>query len=491
MDDKPRKYRATGDLTTGPISRTLLIFALPVLGANVLQSLNGSINAVWVGRFLGESALAATSNANLVLFMILGTLFGIGMAATILVAQSVGARDLPAAKRVVGTSATFFFAISILFAVCGWIWVDAILNLLGTPADALPLARSYLRIIFLAVPVMNLLSFVMTVLRGAGDSRTPFVFMAIAVVLDIILNPLLILGIGPFPELGIAGSAMATLVGQTVSALAILIILYARKHPLRLAGADLALLRPDPALLRIVVFKGVPMGLQMIVISASALTVMGLVNGYGSQTAAAYGIAAQLWTYIQMPALAIGAAVSSIAAQNVGAGRWDRISRITASGVGYNMVMTGVLVAVLYFFDRPVLGLFLVGDSAAIDIAVHINNVASWSFILFGITIVLFATVRATGAVMPPLIILVISVLLVRTTFAYVFRSVMGADALWWSFAAGSVTSLVLAAAYYRFGNWRSMHMIQADQPVAGLAPDTGLGMPRQRANLAPETPNG
>jgi putative MATE family efflux protein len=491
MDDKPRKHRATGDLTTGPISRTLLIFALPVLGANVLQSLNGSINAVWVGRFLGESALAATSNANLVLFMILGTLFGIGMAATILVAQSVGARDLPAAKRVVGTSATFFFAISILFAVCGWIWVDAILNLLGTPADALPLARSYLRIIFLAVPVMNLLSFVMTVLRGAGDSRTPFVFMAIAVVLDIILNPLLILGLGPFPELGIAGSAMATLVGQTVSALAILIVLYARKHPLRLAGADLALLRPDPALLRIVVFKGVPMGLQMIVISASALTVMGLVNGYGSQTAAAYGIAAQLWTYIQMPALAIGAAVSSMAAQNVGAGRWDRISRITASGVGYNMVMTGVLVAVLYFFDRPVLGLFLVGDSAAIDIAVHINNVASWSFILFGITIVLFATVRATGAVMPPLIILVISVLLVRTTFAYIFRSVIGVDALWWSFAVGSITSLVLAAAYYRFGNWRSMHMIQADQPVAGLAPDTGLGMPRQRANLAPETPNG
>lgn len=491
MNEKTPARRATRDLTTGPISRTLLIFALPVLGANVLQSLNGSINAVWVGRFLGESALAATSNANLVLFMILGTLFGIGMAATILVAQAVGARDLPAARRVVGTSATFFFAISILFAVGGWIWVDAILNLLGTPADALPLARSYLRIIFLAVPVMNLLSFVMTVLRGAGDSRTPFLFMAIAVALDIVLNPLLIRGIGPFPELGIAGSAMATLVGQTVSALAILIVLYARKHPLRLAGADLALLKPDPALLRIVVFKGVPMGLQMIVISAAALTVMGLVNSYGSQTAAAYGIAAQLWTYIQMPALAIGAAVSSMAAQNVGAGRWDRISRITASGVGFNLVMTGVLVAVLYFFDRPVLGLFLVGDSAAIDIAVHINNLASWSFILFGVTIVLFATVRATGAVMPPLIILVISVLLVRTTFAYVFRSVIGVDALWWSFAVGSLTSLVLAAAYYRFGNWRTMHMIGEDQPVAGLAPDTGLGMPRQRANLAPETPNG
>lgn len=490
MDEKMPTRRRTGDLTSGPIPSTLLLFALPVLGSNVLQSLNGSINAVWVGRFLGESALTATSNANLVLFLILGTVFGIGMAATILVAQSVGARDLPEARRIVGTSATFFFLVSVVFAVCGWIWVDAILGALGTPADALPLARSYLRIIFIAVPMMNLLSFVMTVLRGAGDSRTPFFFMALAVLLDIVLNPLLIRGMGPFPELGIAGSATSTLIGQTVSVIAILIVLYVRKHPLRLAGADLALLRPDPSLLRIVVFKGVPMGLQMIVISAAALTVMGMVNSYGSQVAAAYGIAAQLWTYIQMPALAIGAAVSSMAAQNVGAGRWDRIGRIAASGVGFNLALTGALVAVLSVFDRPVLSLFLSSDSAAIDIASHVNTIASWSFILFGITIVLFATVRATGAVMPQLIILVISVLVVRTGFAYFMRGVLGEEALWWSFPAGSITSLVLAAAYYRFGGWRTLHMIE-NRPAAGEPPDTGLGVPRQRANMAPEMPNG
>src|SRR5690606_16416894 len=141
--------------------------------------------------------------------LILGTMFGIGMAATILVAQSVGARDLPHAKKIVGTSATFFFAVSIVFAVGGWFLVDAILNVLGTPSDALPLARSYLRIIFIAVPAMNLLTFVMTILRGAGDSRTPFYFMALAVVLDVVLNPLLIAGVGPVPALGIAGSALA------------------------------------------------------------------------------------------------------------------------------------------------------------------------------------------------------------------------------------------------------------------------------------------
>jgi putative MATE family efflux protein len=478
------KARTSANLTTGPIPSTLLLFALPVLGSNVLQSLNGSINAIFVGRFLGEAALTATSNANLVLFMILGTVFGIGMAATILVAQTVGARDLPEARRIVGTSATFFFGVSIVFAVCGWIFVDAILNALGTPADALPLARSYLRIIFIAVPAMNLLSFVMTILRGAGDSRTPFVFMGLAVVLDIALNPLFILGIGPWPALGIAGSALSTLVGQTVSVIAILVLLYARKNPLRLAGADLALLRPDPALLKIVVTKGVPMGLQMIVISLSALVLMGIVNTYGSQTAAAYGIAAQLWTYIQMPALAIGAAVSSMAAQNVGANRWDRIGRITASGVAFNLMLTGTLVALLYVFDRPVLGLFLAEDSPAIDTAVHINNLASWSFILFGVTIVLFSTVRATGAVTPPLVILVISVLLIRTGFAYGLQERLGPDAIWWSFAVGSLASLILASAYYRFGGWRSVRMIQANRPAAGEPPDTGLGLPRQRAGL-------
>ncbi|TIW85498.1 MAG: MATE family efflux transporter, partial [Mesorhizobium sp.] len=213
-------------------------------------------------------------------------------------------------------------------------------------------------------------------------------------------------------------------------------------------------------------------------------------NSYGSQVAAAYGIAAQLWTYIQMPALAIGAAVSSMAAQNVGAGRWDRIGRVAASGVGFNLVLTGALVALLWVFDRSILGLFLSSDSAAIDIAAHINTVASWSFILFGITIVLFATVRATGAVMPPLIILVISVLIVRTGFAYYMRGVIGEEALWWSFPAGSIASLVLAAAYYRFGGWRSLHMIE-NRPAAGEPPDTGLGMPRQRANMTPETPHG
>lgn len=479
----PRRMPA--NLTEGPIGRTLLVFALPVLGANVLQSLNGSVNAVFVGRLLGEAALTATSNANLVLFLLLGTVFGIGMAATILVAQAVGGRDLDQAKRVIGTSADFFVAISALFAVLGYVFAPNILHWLGTPADAVPLAVSYLRMIFLAVPAMNLLSFLMTVLRGAGDSRTPFLFMALAVGLDVLLNPILITGWGPFPALGIAGAGASTLVGQVVALVALIVLLYRRKHPLRLAGADLAFFRPSPRLLRTIIAKGIPMGLQMVVISGSALILMSLINAYGSQTAAAYGVAAQLWTYVQMPALAISAAVSSMAAQNVGANRWDRIGAITVAGVGFNVVLTGALVAALYLFDRSVLTLFLPAGSDAIGIAADINTDVAWSFVLFGVTTVLFGTVRATGAVTPPLVILVIALLLVRSLFAYGLQGPLGVDAIWLSFPAGSVTSLVLAAAYYRWGGWRRQRML--DRKPAGEAPETGLGMPRERAAI-PET---
>ena len=476
------KGRRQQDLTSGPIASTLLIFALPVLGANMLQSLNGSVNAIWIGQFLGETALAATSNANLVMFLVLGTMFGIGMASTIMIAQAIGGGRWDDARRTVGTSAAFFFIASATVAIGGWLLVDQILGLLGTPPDALPLARQYLRIIFVAIPAMNLLSFLMSVLRGAGDSRTPFAFMAIAVIIDIILNPLLIRGIGPFPEMGIAGSATSTLVGQIVSLIALLVLLYARKHPLALSGADIRLFLPEPRRLLAIVTKGIPMGLQMIVVSLSALLLMGLVNTFGSQTAAAYGVAAQLWTYIQMPALAMGAAVSSMAAQNVGAGKWERIRWITASGISFNLLLTGLLVAVLYFFDRSVLSLFLGDNPEAIELAAHINNIASWSFILFGVTIVIFATVRATGAVMPPLIILAISLLGIRTGFAYAMRAALGAEALWWSFPVGTLSSIVMALAYYRFGRWRNARMMVEEKPATCPEPDLATGTPAAAA---------
>ncbi|GAA4014222.1 MATE family efflux transporter [Sphingomonas swuensis] len=447
------------DLTQGPIGTTLLAFALPTLGSSILQSLNGSINSAWVGRLIGEDALAATANANMTVFVLTAFTFGFSMAASILIAQAFGRRDTEAARRAFGTAFGFFAMLGTAVAVVGWFLSPSILRLLGTPPEAVPLADDYLRIIFLGMPPAILLVMLMMSLRGSGDSLTPLWFMGLSVLIDSGLNPLFISGIGPFPRLGIAGSATATVVANWVALAGLLAYLYLKDLPLRLRGHELSYLKPSGACLRTVVFKGLPMGLQMIVISVSSLILVGLVNAQGVHTTAAYGVTMQLWTYIQMPAMAFGAAVSAMTAQNIGAGRWDRVARITRTGIIQTLAITALLIGLFTLFDRPALALFLGEDSPALPIAQRIQWLATWSFLVFGVTLVLFGTVRANGAVVGPLVILAIGLLPVRLGFAYFGQRWIGPDALWLSFPASTLVNLTLAIAYYKSGHWRRAKM--------------------------------
>ncbi|WP_083276998.1 MATE family efflux transporter [Sphingobium phenoxybenzoativorans] len=448
------------DLTVGPIGKTLLMFTVPTLASNILQSLNGSINAVWVGRFLGENALAATANANIIMFLMFSIIFGFGMAATVLIGQAVGARDIDSARRAFGSAVGFCFCLSMIVAIGGWIGAPALLKILATPAPAYPLALDYIRVIFVAMPATFLGVMMMMGLRGAGDSVTPLRFMILSVLLDAGLNPLFILGLGPIPAMGIAGSAAATAFAGFVSFIALVFYMYRKDLPLRLRGPELAYLRPELAQLKVLAGKGLPMGLQMIVMSASGLVMIGLVNREGLLITAAYGAAQQLWTYLQMPAMAIGAGVSAMAAQNIGAGRWDRVSRITGSGLLFNLVITGGMIIILLLFDRPALALFLGGHSPAIDAARHMQYLASWSFLLFGMTMVLFGTMRANGVVVGPLIILLIALYPVRLGFYHWMYPMIGADALWISFPVGSLISFALAGALYMHGGWRKVRLV-------------------------------
>lgn len=490
----------TGPLTEGPIGRTLLLFALPILAGNVAQSLNGSVNAVWVGRFLGEAALTATANANNILFFLLGSVFGIGMASTILIAQAIGAGDTAQARRVMGSSATFFIGLSVVIAVAGWILAPQLLAWMGTPPASLAMARHYLRVIFLAMPVLYAFAFLSAALRGAGDARTPFRFLLLSVVLDIAFNPLLIFGVGPLPALGVPGAALATLFAQALSLAALLLYMRHKRHLLWLGRRELALLRPDPAIVRALVVKGVPMGLQMVLISLSMIAMMSMVNAHGTHTAAAYGAAMQLWTYVQMPAMAIGAACSSMAAQNVGARRWDRVAATTGYGVMFNFLLTGVLIAPLILLDRWTLTLFLPAASQALEIARHLNHIAVWSFLFFGVTFVVSGVVRSTGAVVPPLLILAFALWGIRVPFASGMQAVIGTDALWWSFPISAVCSMLMALAYYRWGRWRRAHMLEpepaavavpAEVPATPPSPvadaDAALDAPAQPAPATPQ----
>ncbi len=448
------------DLTQGPIAMTLLLFSLPTLASNILQSLNGSINAIWIGRFLGESALAATANANIIMFLLFSAVFGFGMAATVMVGQAIGQRDVPAARRVFGAAIGFCFVISLVVATAGWIWTPSLLRLLATPVEVFPLALAYLRVIFLAMPGMLLFVMLMMGLRGAGDAMTPLWFMLLAVILDAGLNPVFILGLGPAPRMGISGSATATAIANYVSLAALVIYIYARDLPLRLRGAELRYLVPHARDIRVLVGKGLPMGLQMIVISAAGLVLIGLVNREGMLTTAAYGAAQQVWTYVQMPAMAIGGAVSAMAAQNVGAGLWDRVSRIARAGIAFHLLLTSILVVLVLLFDRPVLALFLGDGSAAVDIARHIQFLSAWAFIIFGVSMILFGVMRANGVVIWPLIILTIAMFPVRLGFYFATYGWLGADALWLSQPVGSTAAALMAAMLYLHGGWKKARLL-------------------------------
>jgi Na+-driven multidrug efflux pump len=176
-----------------------------------------------------------------------------------------------------------------------------------------------------------------------------------------------------------------------------------------------------------------------------------------------------------MPAMALGAAVSSMAAQNVGAGKMDRVERVARSGALYAFLFSAVPIVLIYFADPWVLRAFLPATSASLPIAVEINSIVLWGFIPFGMAFIFSGIVRATGAVWPPLLAMIISLWVVRVPLAMFLEPRIGADAIWISFPIGSATSLLLALGYYRWGGWRKARMLPTTMPAADEA-DTGFG---------------
>lgn len=443
------------NLTQGPILKTLAFFALPTLFSNILQSLNASINTVWIGKFLGDTALAATANATIIMFVVFSAIFGFGMAATVMVGQYCGRHNIDGARHVFGSTIGFCFILCIFVSCLGWYFSGTILTYLNTPHDAFDQAYTYLRIIFIALPSTMMTVVIMMGLRGTGDSLTPMWFMVFNVALDIVLNPLFIIGIGPFPQLGIAGSAVATIIAGYSSLIAMIIAIYWRNLPLRLRKRELYYLIPRVKFLTPIISKGIPMSLQMLVMSTAGLVMVGLVNREGLMTVAAYSAMQQLWTYVQMPAMAVGAAVSAMVAQNIGAGKWHRVNTITIAGLLSTLLLTGSIIAVLLIFDRPVLGLFLGNESVAMTIANHMQYRATWSFMLFGMAMIIFSTMRANGVVIIPLLIIFIALYPIRLGFYYLTYAKLGADAIWYSFPVGAFAAIFISFIYYKTNIWR------------------------------------
>lgn len=456
-------------LTSGPVSRPLLIFSLPILASSVLQSLNGSINSVWIGQALGERALSASSNVTSLLFLFLLASMGFGFACSVLIGQSLGAGKAELARRTFVTGIALFAGLALAVGVIGFVEARRVLIAMRTPPDALELAVAYLRALFPALPAMYLFNLVMMALRGAGDSKTSFCCLALSVLLDVALNPLLIGGFGPIPGFGIAGSAYATLIATTISLLVMVARLYAVGHFLRLSIADLRYLRGSAEILRALVLKGTPMSLNMLVQSSSVLIIISLVNHYGSRTTAAYGACFQLWNYVQMPGIALAAGVAAMAAQNIGAKRWDRVASITRSGMLFGAALTGLLSVAIWALGPAALRLVLRDNPEAVEIGRRILLIGTWSFVPIAVGQVQSGVMRAAGAVGAPLLVLVLALWGVRIPFAYGLLPFLGADAVWWSFPAGGIAALVLTTLYYRTGRWRNARMLRTERVAVSV----------------------
>lgn len=453
----PAPVPLRGDLTQGPIVKTLLLFSIPTLLSNLVQTLNGTINSIFVGQLVGEGAVAATANGNMILFVVFSTVFGFGTASSILIGQHFGARELEEARRSFGSGLGFTVAVALGLAVIGWVSAPAQLHLLSTPKAIEADALAYLRALFVSMPFGAASMFISMALRGAGEARIPLWGSILVLMLAAAFNPLLILGLGPFPELGIAGAAYGNALASLLGIAAMIALMYRTNSvlcPHRLERGFLVSSREE---LRFVLTKGLPMGGQMAIGSFSGVILVGLVNREGMIPAAAYGALLQLWNYVQMPSFAINMAVGAMAAQAIGARAHERVDRVTTAGVWTNVALTGTVTLLFIPLDRPLVALFLGNGSAALPLAEHIQLIATWSYVLAAASMIYAATMRAYGAVMLPLAAMVIAMYPVRLGFYELAYPALGAEAIWWSYPVGSAASLLLTWLAFRFGRWRSL----------------------------------
>jgi putative MATE family efflux protein len=428
--------------------RTYLIFLGPMVLANFLQSFSSTLNGIYIGQMLGTHALAAVSGMFPIVFFFVSLLIGIGAGASVLIGQAWGARELGEVKTVAGTTLSLCMLIGLAAALLGSLFAHNALVALGTPADVLPDAEAYARLVMLALPVLLVLVLSAQLLRGVGDSLTPLLASLLATGAGMLITPALIRGWAGLPQLGLLGSAVSGVIAN-ILALGFLVLRMRRnKHAL---APDLALwraLRPDRRIVARVLRIGLPTGVQMIVIALAELVLLALVNRHGSGATAAYGAVNQVVNYVMFPAMSISIAASILGAHAIGAGRVERLATILRTGLLLDVIIIGSLVALGYAFSSQILGLFIT-DAPTLEIARHLLHVMLWSMVLFSFQSVVAGVMRASGTVLVPVAISVACILLVELPAATVLSARYGLEGIWMAYPITFGTMLILQSAYY------------------------------------------
>ncbi len=436
-----------------PVWKVFLMFLAPMMVSNILQSLSGTINSVFLGHMIGVSALAAASAFFPVMLFLISFMMGLGSGASVLIGQAWGAKQPERVQAVAGTTLTCSIVAGFLVAIFGAVFAPELLGALATPADILQPATSYARVMLIAMPGLFVFLIFTSIMRGVGDMVTPLKALVVSTIVGLVLTPGFIRGWFGLPPLGVASAAWAGLGSFLITLVWLGVHLHRKGHALAPSGDLLRHMKIEPAILKAVLRIGLPTAVQMVIMSLAEVALLSLVNGFGSPATAAYGIGNQVLGYVQFPAMSIAIAASILGAQAIGAGHTERLGLITRTGIWLNFAITGSLLLVCYLFSRNLIG-FFTDDAVVIEIAQRMLHITLWSALLFGASAVVSGVMRASGTVMAPTLLSISAIVAVEVPVAWYLSHRIGIEGVWWAYPLTFATMLVLQSTFYRLV-WR------------------------------------
>ncbi|WP_247731554.1 MATE family efflux transporter [Halovivax limisalsi] len=479
------------DVTTGAITPKLFALSWPLVLGNLLQTVYNLADMFWVGMIPGDQdiGVAAVSLMFPLSWMFVSTAMGLTASTIALVSQYVGADRRRQADRAVAQSILLAIVVSVVLAAFGLAFREPILRLMGAEGPVFTAALVYIEVIFLTLPLTFLFFVFRSSLQGAGDTRTAMWLVLISAGLNVVIDPLFILGWGPVPAMGTRGAAIATLISRGVATVAGIYILLEGTYGVKLYVRDL---RPDWALLYRLVDVGYPATLDGWVRSFAAVAMAGFVARFGYTATAAYGIGIRLMSVTWSVSGAVGQATATGVGQNLGANAPDRARTVARTAVLGTMGFIAACAALVFAFPYQAMAIF-VDNSDTIEEGVRFMRIVSPFWALFAAVMVIQGAFRGAGSTRSAMILSVLSrwVFRVPVALALAFTAVtipytditvptvpgvdLGVDGIWIAFAVGMAASFVVAVLWLRFGNWTEA-VIEDEGPTAGAPAGEAVG---------------
>ena len=432
------------ELTRGPVMRTMLRFAVPMILGDLLQQCYNIADTLIVGRFLGAGALAAVGSAFSLMTFLTSIILGLAMGSGTVFSMRFGQKDSLGLREEILASFTLLGIVTVVLNVLVFAGIDWIIRFLRTPDELVELMREYLIVIFAGLIGIFLYNFFASLLRSLGNSVVPLIFLAVSAVLNILLDLWFVAGLGR----GVAGAAEATVISQYISGIGITIYAWIRfPHLLRKdKNVRLRLSR----IREITSFSGLTC-MQQSIMNLGILAVQGLVNSFGTTVMAAFAAAVKIDAFAYLPVQDFGNAFSIFIAQNYGAGKNDRIRKGTRCAAAASAVFGLAVSLLVVLFADPLMSLFIdTGEVSVIAEGVRYLRIEGAFYALIGILFLLYGLYRAIGSPGMSVILTVVS-LGTRVVLAYVLSAVpaFGVAGIWWAVPIGWFLADVLGAGYY------------------------------------------